>query len=101
MTLQARLRSNGHLAGWAALAALAFAVDLSSDKTMSEAFRDFSRTPVGRPVMIGVWAYLTIHLFGMIPADRDPLTLFLACFRTADRVFESIVLPGETQQSSS
>jgi hypothetical protein len=64
----------GHT-GWAGVFAIVAVADLVGDRTMSEIFRECSRHPVGRPVLIVTWTALTMHLFGLVPADRDPICL--------------------------
>lgn len=63
------------MAGWTGVVAIVLVADYLGDQTMSELFRAVARHPVGRPVLIGVWATLTAHLFGLIPAQYDPLEL--------------------------
>lgn len=66
--------------GWLAVAALVAAADVTGSRTMSDAFRTASRSPVGRPLMIAGWGILTAHLFGLIPPERDPInTLWRKC----------------------
>jgi hypothetical protein len=59
--------------GWLALGLLVVAADVTGSRTMSDAFRTASRSPVGRPIMIASWAILTAHLFGVIPPGLDPI----------------------------
>lgn len=61
--------------GWLLVAWVVITCDLLEQPTLSEAFRDFSRTPAGRPVSIAGWALLTAHLFGLIPRRYDPVHL--------------------------
>lgn len=56
--------------------------DYLGERTMSDLFLGAARHPVGRPVMIGVWATLTAHLFGLIPRKYDPIDLL---FRNVKR----------------
>jgi len=62
---------NSERYGWAGIAVLVIVVDLTADKTMSEAFDDAMHDPVLRPFIIIGWAYLTAHLFGLV--KHDPL----------------------------
>jgi len=61
------------LFGWSVITGVVVAVDLFGSRTMSDAFRSLSRHPVGGPVLAATWIALTAHLFGLIPARRDPL----------------------------
>ena len=58
--------------GWAALALLVVAADVTGERTMSDAFRAVSRHPVLGPPVIAGWCVLTAHLLGYIPAPYDP-----------------------------
>jgi hypothetical protein len=66
--------------GWVALFALVAAVDLTGAHTMSEVFEHASRRPKTAPFVVGGWAYLTLHLFGLLPAEYDLLHQ-MACHR--------------------
>jgi hypothetical protein len=59
--------------GWVALGLIVVAADITGSRTMSDAFRTASRSPVGRPIMIAGWGVLTAHLFGLIPPGVDPI----------------------------
>jgi hypothetical protein len=61
--------------GWIILAGVVCAWDLAAPETLSNAFRRTAGTPAGRAVLAATWGYLTVHLFGVIPASRDPLYL--------------------------
>lgn len=67
------IRDHGHYGGWVALGVVIVVADAAGDRTMSSAFRDVSRHPVGRPLMIVSWFLITGHLFGVIPARYDVL----------------------------
>jgi hypothetical protein len=67
------VRKNGHLIGWAAVVGIIAGIDATSDKTMTASFRSASRHPVGRPLLILASAYVTGHLFGVIPGEYDVL----------------------------
>jgi hypothetical protein len=60
--------------GWAITGAVILAAELLDQRTMSEVFRDWSRSPTGKYVLLPGWAYLTAHLFGFIPVKYDPLS---------------------------
>ena len=64
--------------GWLAMAFVALAVDVLDEATLSESFRDYSRTPSGRIVTSASWAILTAHLFGLLPPEYDPFVLFFS-----------------------
>jgi hypothetical protein len=64
--------------GWLAMALVALAVDVLDETTLSESFRDYSRTPSGRVVTSAGWVVLTAHLFGLLPPEYDPFVLFFA-----------------------
>lgn len=61
--------------GWLATALVIIAADLIDERTLSESFLEFSRTPSGRVVSACGWGYLTAHMFGVIPPRYDPLHL--------------------------
>ena len=64
--------------GWLAMAFVALAVDVLDETTLSESFRDYSRTPSGRVVTSTGWVILTAHLFGLLPPEYDPFVLFFS-----------------------
>ena len=64
--------------GWLITGLTVLAVDLLCETTLSESFRDFSRTRHGRFITMAGWAVLTAHLFGAIPVERDPIVLAFA-----------------------
>ena len=61
--------------GWIATGLVILAADLLGETTLSDSFHAFSRTPSGFVITTAGWVYLTAHMFGMIPSDRDPLVL--------------------------
>ena len=61
---------------WIAVGAAVVAAELLDSKTMSDAFLEASKSPVGRPVIYASWLILTAHLFDVIPHKYDPLRLF-------------------------
>lgn len=62
-------------AGWAGLLAIAGAFDVVAPETLSHAFKRASRE---HPVATGAaYAYMTAHLFGLIPEKIDPLCNFI------------------------
>lgn len=61
--------------GWLATALVILAADIVDERTLSESFLEFSKTPTGRVVSYTGWFFLTAHLFGAIPKHRDPLYL--------------------------
>lgn len=63
-------------AGWVSVGAVVVAAEVIDARTMSEAFRIASRHPVAGPVLVTSWGVLTAHLFGVIPAQYDPIHLF-------------------------
>lgn len=58
--------------GWALTAAAVIAWDLGIDDTMSAAFERGLKRRATRPVVVGAWAILTLHLFCAIPQQFDP-----------------------------
>lgn len=61
--------------GWLLTAGVVLAWDFTAPETMSESFRSAVTTPQGRAAAIITWAYLTAHLFEVIPRERDPLDI--------------------------
>jgi len=61
----------GH-AGWLLLAAGVYAWDRYAPETFTDAFQRGMRNPHSRPLVIGVWGLLTIHLHGLVPRKYDP-----------------------------
>lgn len=59
--------------GWLLAGAVILAMDILDERTLSESFLEFSRTPVGRIATVVSWSVLTAHLFGVLPSDRDPI----------------------------
>ena len=59
--------------GWVALGVLVVVADLTGERTMSDTFRMAARHRVAGPAIIGGWALLTAHLFGLIPPEYDPI----------------------------
>lgn len=76
--------------GWFATLAVIVAAELLDEKTMSTGFRNYSRDPRGKYVMIPAWAYLTAHLFGVIPAKYDPLSLLWIAVKGAEVVLDEL-----------
>lgn len=66
-------RARAHSGGWLAILGIVILADMTGDRTMSQAFRDLSRHPVGGPVVLCAWGIVTAHLFGVIPSRYDPL----------------------------
>jgi hypothetical protein len=64
-------RSGG--AGWAVTLGVILVWDATAPETMSEAFRRTLQTRRGRAASVLLWAYLTAHLFEVIPSRADPL----------------------------
>lgn len=60
--------------GWVAVGSVIVAAELLDSRTMSEGFRDLSRTPIGRYALTFGWGMLTAHLFGLIPPKFDPIS---------------------------
>lgn len=69
--------------GWVALAAGVVAWDLTSDETLTHAFRRAREHPVSFAALIAGWTILTAHLFGVLPARVDP---FIVTFHAAKKV---------------
>jgi len=67
---------------WGLLAAAIAAVDLyavrTGRRTLSTAFAEMVRHPVRRWPTTIAWAYLTAHLFSVIPEHSDPLSRLAA-----------------------
>lgn len=67
-----RLRS-----GWGLLLVFVVAYDtwalLGKHQTLSAEFLDAVQHPKRRWFVIAAWAYLTAHLFGLLPRKYDPL----------------------------
>lgn len=61
--------------GWVLIAAGVTAWDALAPETMSHAFQRGSGRPTSLTAQALVWAYLTAHLFGVIPAEWDPLEM--------------------------
>lgn len=59
-------------AGWLVIAALVVAWDITAPETLSAAFRRARSGPIGSTVVVVGWAYLTGHLFHVIPERADP-----------------------------
>lgn len=60
-------------AGWIATGLVILTAELMDERTMSEAFCEFSKDPRGKYVVLPLWAVLTAHLFGVIPLKYDPI----------------------------
>jgi hypothetical protein len=63
----------GGTLGWLLLAGFVTTWDMFAEETLSMAFWRAVRTPRKRWVVIVVWAYITVHLFHLIPERFDPL----------------------------
>lgn len=64
--------------GWLLAGVVILAADLLDEATLSETFKDFSRTRGGRVITCAGWTLLTLHLFGVIPSELDPFVLAFA-----------------------
>jgi hypothetical protein len=73
-----KLKPKPGLTGWVATAVVILAAELLDEKTMSDGFKSYSRSRKGRFVVLPAWAFLTAHLFGVIPSKNDPLCLLWA-----------------------
>ena len=62
---------------WIGLVAYIAGYDLwaavSGNETLSSAFYRASQNPVKRTLLAALWAYLTAHLFHLLPDRWDPL----------------------------
>lgn len=92
-----KIRPKPGTTGWIATTAVIIAAELLDEKTMSTGFRNYSRDPVGRYVMLPAWAYLTAHLFGVIPVKYDPLSLLWVWAKGAEIALDA--LPDAALQS--
>lgn len=63
-------------AGWAGIALIIAAAEVRDSRTMSDAFKAASRTPVTGPIMTVAYGILTAHLFGLLPTRFDPFHQF-------------------------
>jgi hypothetical protein len=75
--------------GWLVAGVVILAADLIDERTLSESFRDFSRTRYGRVMTVTGWSLLTAHLFGVIPEKYDP---FYAVFKRAPRRHRVVIV---------
>jgi hypothetical protein len=69
--------------GWLVIGALAVAWDLTAPETLSAAFHRARSRPVGSAVVVVLWAYLTCHLFQLIPDHADPSRALVITARKA------------------
>lgn len=70
-------------AGWLGIAALVVGWDVVAPETLSAAFRRARSGPVGSTVVVLGWAYLTGHLFHVIPDRADPFVALCTTSRKA------------------
>ena len=73
-----KLQVKPGMRGWLATAFVVLAADILDETTLSESFREFSRTPHGLVITSASWAVLTAHLFGILPPEYDPFVLFFS-----------------------
>lgn len=59
--------------GWLGLAAYVVVWDLLAEETLSSGFADAWRHPVRRWPLVAAWAFITAHLFVVLPERIDPL----------------------------
>lgn len=57
--------------GWIAVGVIALAADLLDEKTMSSVWHQTATGKVTGPPLVLGWAYLSAHLFGLLPAKYD------------------------------
>ncbi len=74
----------GGTLGWLLLAGFVTAWDVFAEETLSTAFWRAVRSPRKRWVVIAAWAYITVHLFHLIPEKVDPLRRLDALSRRVD-----------------
>ncbi len=65
------LRKGG--TGWLVIAAGVVAWDLTSEETLTGAFRRARQHPAGFAALTVGWAVITCHLFGVLPDRADPI----------------------------
>jgi hypothetical protein len=70
-------------AGWLVVGTLVVAWDLTAPETLSAAFSRARSDPVGSAVIVVVWAFLTGHLFEIIPGRADPFRGLMTIARKA------------------
>jgi len=63
----------GGTLGWLLLAWFVTAWDVFAEETLSTAFWRAVRNPRKRWLVIVLWAYVTAHLFHLLPQRFDPL----------------------------
>lgn len=63
---------------WFVLAAAIGAIDLyairTGRRTLSTTFADAAHHPIRRWPTLAAWSYITVHLFGVLPPSRDPIS---------------------------
>lgn len=70
------VKRHSHWLGWCTIVAVVAIADKYGDRTMSTTFRSLARHRLAGPVIYGVWAGLTMHLF--LPSDQDPVRFMQA-----------------------
>ena len=77
---------------WAGLAGYVITTDVyaaaSGRETLTSAFAKGIHHPLHRPWVVVLWAYITIHLFNLLPQRWDPL-YHIGLGAPRDRTFES------------
>jgi hypothetical protein len=63
---------SGH-AGWVIIAVGVLAWDFLAPETLTDAFRQARKHPVGAAAVAVTWGVLTAHLFELIPSKVDPI----------------------------
>ena len=58
--------------GWLVIGTLALAWDVAAPETLSAAFQRARCSPVGYAAVVVAWAFLTAHLFQLLPERADP-----------------------------
>lgn len=59
--------------GWIGLAVYVAAWDLLAPETLSQGFADAWHHPRRRWQLLAAWAFITAHLFTVLPRQYDPL----------------------------
>ena len=70
-------------AGWLVIAALVVVWDVTAPETLSAAFSRARSGPIGSTVVVMGWAFVTGHLFHVIPERADPIAALCATGRQA------------------
>ncbi len=60
-------------AGWVLLVLGVVVWDVCAPATLSDAFRRARQSPVSAVIVGASWAFLTLHLWGVLPSQADPL----------------------------